>query len=277
VEEIANGILKHIGAFQEGDLKEVCSRIFIKYVLEEPDMTPEKKVLPGLMKAAQDASDGSFDKLHTFGLAIRALNIAGMKPARPFAFLNEWNKPAALEEFVRSLDWKNPWQTSIEVLHAATPQMRVWLMKGIDATEFFEALEEFQAPNGGWGDASDLHQMAGAFHHIPIYRAARREMPRLVVLADMIMDLEFKRMEFGAMDAAYVLEYAYEQRAVKFEECGGFLEHMEGLLRSGLEKMAEPGALTLVPFAQTLGTLCRMKQLHQYKDAWHPNLWRAQF
>ncbi|RMD79784.1 MAG: hypothetical protein D6820_07715 [Lentisphaerae bacterium] len=201
-------------------------------------------------------------------MALRALNMLELQPPKPFAFMERVDENF-LVQLTLDLDWTTPWHSSINVLHAATP---VILRGDGDFSRFFQVLEGYQAENGGWGEHSDPHhQMAGAFHFLPFYRAAGRVFPRLEALARLVLALPIHGVGFGTMDMMAVLLFAMERGAITRDECERFFREVENVVRRCPlpEKRHD-----LLAYVQILAYLSRYAGDKAARDAWAPELWR---
>lgn len=249
-------------------VKDAADRIFIAYILKADITDADRARLLDRVKKDQDQATGQLPALHTFGMAIRALNMAGDEPPVPLRFLADTTE-ASLITLVESLDWDKPWKSSIEVLHAATP----WLLAHPGEGEaFFAALETFQADNGGWGNDTPHAQMAAAFHFIPLYRAANRPLPRLKQLAGIALHTKINRIDFGVMDAAYTLWYAVESGAIEKRATRRFRADLLQALQDADGKFGDRhnhvAAAQCLAVAQWLGDTPPT-----LRDGWEPTLW----
>lgn len=255
----------------EPPLRDAADHLFVRYVLDDSQRESELSRFETELTVAQDPETGALPSLHSFGMALRALNMICVSPPVPFAFFLDWQDPDALIRLICELDWSEPWRSSIKVLHAVTP---IALQKPSQMVDVLDALESHQAENGGWGcHREPHHQMAAAFHFLPIYSALGRTMPRLDRLANLAAEMRFDHLTgFLPMDTAYIVRCALVSDALKRDKTDAFFAHLEKLLTTPDADFGDRHSH--VAAAQLLFVLAEWHGETDYRDAWDSKLWR---
>ncbi len=245
--------------FAEPAMRDAGDRIFIPYVLH--DKLPQDAV-----DKLSEVINSEIEEmaLHSFGMGIRALNMAGLRRPAGFRLPEHSFSENECLEFVRERNWEKSWGASIEILHMAQPHL---LFNTLDADRFFEVLEQYQNEGGGWGNENLHRQMGTAFHFVPLYRAAEKQMPRLDKLAEYVLENEPVGPGYGAMDALYILKYAVEQNVIEKRTVD--VSRYMTILCSGYEKNCHD----YVASAQLLSLAAWFEGDESFRDGWAPELW----
>lgn len=264
--DLKNHILSHYLKMKKADspLKDLSDLIFIPWILGAPLLHGDvENVIKEIQRLLNSSSPLPF---HSYGMAIRALNMAGLTPPKDFYLpIHNWDQTDFLE-WLDNLDWTKPWATSISILHAVPAKFQ---NRSLEKTPFFEALERHVNTEGGWGNDRFHGRMAAAFHFIPLYRMANRPMPELDAICRYLLRVDPRGGGFGAMDALYILWYAAGQNIIVPDEIN----------RTDYERL-----LTLYPpedrhqmvaYAQITSLLGLMNGEKNYRDAWAPDLWKT--
>lgn len=251
-------------------LRDAADFIFVRYILGDGQKRSEIKRFLDELGVAQNPCNGALPQLHTFGMAVRALNMIGATPVVPFRFISAWSEPQVIIKWIEELDWSNPWQSSIEVLHILNP---VAMLGQLKLDKVMKVLESFQSEDGGWGCHPDPHhRVAAAFHFIPIYKSLKRTPPRLDKLARVAATFQFTSSSgFLAMDTAYVLSYAMAKGAIEYDQITWVIEQIEDFIVAPDMDLGDRHSH--VGVAQLLSVLAGLRGKNGYRDAWDPGLW----
>lgn len=263
--EIRRQLLARVEAVSETgyQIRDLADRIFVPYILGE-EVASSAHLCELAERITREALGGM--AAHAYGMSIRAINMVGRRMPADVRLPEHSFASSRMAEWIGRLDWARPWRTSIHVLHAVMPG---FLSGDLETDAVLAAIERFQSSSGGWGDAPLHHQIAAAFHLVPLYSAARTTMPRLDRLAHSVLTSEPVGAGFGAMDALYLLWYAASLGVV----------HRETISLSRYAPLAIPSEHTslheLVACAQIHALVQMLLGEHGYRDAWDLKLWWA--
>lgn len=179
---------------------------------------PNRRAILNTVLSAQDPATGLFleplaaaipqagghhdlDYLHgmTTYFALHALDALGEKPQYPLSFLKNFSEKDQVFQWLRELDWSNPWRESNRVMHLLSALLFAlqWERSPFAAARYHDVLDwldEHQDPSTGlWGTergASLLNAVAGAYHFVPYYRYARRPVRAWSKIVESCLELQ---------------------------------------------------------------------------------------
>ena len=284
----------------EPTLLACCDGAMILHILGLMDQVgPERKAWAGVVHAAQ-RPDGSFGSLHSFGMAVRALNCLGQPLLLRPAFQDEWGRPDALVEWLDSRDWSKPWGASIEVLHVACPRCDAANAGGMMTVDpawrdaIFKWLADSQEPSTGlWApgheDEVDLfNKMGAAFHFFPFYTGWGEGLPRAEAMIDSTLSLQ-------RADGTFAGGYADMDAVHMLATLAGQTDHRRQAVRTALTRCfdayadrfaAEDVEVTFRDLHSALASVELLCQLARILapglpmtdcSGWDPRLWRVRW
>ena len=214
-------------AGQRPSLYASCDAALIRYIVGDLNLsTNQRSEWIAYINSFQDPQSGKYPAqryLHLFGTTVRALNALEGQPKFPATFQREWEELRHTQEWMAGLNWKSPWEPSIQILHVAAPRgaARLWGPSAPDTvwlSGVLDWLDQHQDPKTGlWGPdrgSSTFDGMGATFHFLPLYEAAERPIRNGPQMIDSILSIQKSKHGtwggvYADMDAISMLVYFY--------------------------------------------------------------------
>jgi hypothetical protein len=175
------------------------------------------------------------DRLHSTAFAVAAMELVGLQPARPLAFLDDYAEPESAEAFLDTLDWRD------DVYLGSHRGAGLASLFALDSNRnagawfdrWFAALERrFDPRNGMLGEdkpaSGDIDQIGGTFHYHFLYEWHHRRMPYADARVDAVLALQQVNgvwsddsLLWVTLDAVYLLTRTSEHTGYRLNDVAG--------------------------------------------------------